>query len=238
MTVVLLHPIALDGACWRFLGADMPPGSVHPDLLGHGDRPDPGDGLTLDTFARDVLDTVSGELDLVGLSLGGAVALRMALLRPDRVRSALLACSGTGGVAVREVLRARADDVERSGVAATVEESLRRWFTPEALGASGHPGPSYARERLLAGRAGAVAASWRALAELDAWDDLPSVAVPTTVLHATQDPTGSPKGRRAMAERIPGARFATVEGPHMAPLERPAEFAAAVREHLDWAGRW
>lgn len=232
MTVVFLHPIALDGASWQFVRPHVPEGSVFVDLPGHGARSVPSGRPTLDDFARDVLDAVEGELDVVGLSLGGAVALRMALLRPERVRSALLASSGAGGAAVRHVLRSRAEETARLGMGASAEATLRRWFTPAALDTPGHPGVTYASGRLDTASAAGVAAAWLALAELDAWDELPSVSVPTTVVHATEDPTGSLESRRQMAERIPGARFTTVPGSHMAHLEQPTKFAAAVCEHL------
>jgi 3-oxoadipate enol-lactonase len=39
---------------------------------------------------------------------------------------------------------------------------------------------------------------------------------------------------RDLAARIPGSRLVEMDAPHMAFLERPKEFAAAVREHLAW----
>jgi 3-oxoadipate enol-lactonase len=237
MTVVFLHPIALDGECWRFLESERLEKSVRHDLLWHGDRPRPAFPLTLEALARDVVDNVEGELDLVGLSLGGAVALEIALRWPDRVRSVLLACSSAGSTAAGTVLRERAAEVERVGMPGVLDVTLRRWFTKDALAEAGHPGVAYARERLLRGSAESFAASWRALADLDAVAELHTLRAPTTVLHATEDVTGSIEARQAMADRIPGARLAVVPGPHMAQLERPAEFAEAVLDHLDRVGR-
>ena len=65
-----------------------------------------------------------------------------------------------------------------------LDVTLQRWFTPAALGAAGHPGVRYARERLLRDSPASFAASWRALAELDALGELPSLKARTTVLHA------------------------------------------------------
>lgn len=237
MTVVFLHPIALDGECWRCLESERLEESVRHDLLWHGGRPSPAVPLTLEAFARDVVDNVEGDLDLVGLSLGGAVALEIAFRWPQRVRSMLLACSSAGSAAVGTVLRERAAEAERVGMAGVLDVTLRRWFTRDALDTPGHPGVAYARDRLLRNSAESFAASWRALADLDAIDALHTLRVPTTVLHATEDVTGPIDKKRDMVARIPGSRLAVVPGPHMAHLERPAEFAKAVVDHLDGVQR-
>jgi 3-oxoadipate enol-lactonase len=234
MTVVLLHPIGLDGACWQFLTAPRLAGAVRYDLLWHGARRRPPAPLSLESLADDVVAAIPGDLDVVGLSFGGAVALTIGLRWPRRVRSLLLACSGTGGH--RDVLRARAGDVERLGMTGVLDVTLRRWFTPDALGDDGHPGVQYARERLLGDAPEAFAASWRALADQDAAAGLPSLRVPVTVLHAESDVTGSAAAKAAMVARMPHARLAAVPGPHMVQLENPAAFEQAVIGHLDWTG--
>jgi pimeloyl-ACP methyl ester carboxylesterase len=237
VTVVFLHPIGLDGACWQFLTAQFLTaqrlaGAVRYDLLGHGDRGQPPAGLSLESLADDVTAAVPGDLDVVGLSFGGAVALTIGLRRPERVRSLLLACSGAGGH--REVLRQRADDAERLGMAGVLDVTLQRWFTPAALGDSGHRGVRYARDRLLGDSPVAFAAAWRALAELDAFGELPSLKARTTVLHASADVAGPLEAKAAMVEQMPEARLAVIPGPHMVQLENPNSFGEAVAEHLDW----
>jgi 3-oxoadipate enol-lactonase len=232
VTVVLLHPIGLDGACWQFLTERRLAGAVRYDMLWHGPRQRPSEPLSLESLADDVVAAVPGDLDIVGLSFGGAVALTIGLRWPQRVRSLLMACSGVGGH--RDALRERADAVERLGMAGILDVTLHRWFTAGALGTEGHPGVRYARERLLGDLPEAFAASWRALAEQDASCDLPSLRVPVTVLHAESDVTGSAAAKAAMVARIPRARVAAVPGPHMVQLENPAAFGQAVIEHLDW----
>ena len=98
--VVLLHGISNSGRAW---GPQIAPlvaagfRAIIPDHAGHGasgrvDRP-----FGVDDIARDVLallDHLSVETaDLVGLSLGGMVALHIALNRPDRIRRLAVANS-------------------------------------------------------------------------------------------------------------------------------------------------
>jgi 3-oxoadipate enol-lactonase len=237
VTVVFLHPIALDGECWRFLTSEQLQKSVFYDMLWHGGRPSPAPSLTLEAFARDVVDNIQGEMDIIGLSLGGAVALEIALRWPHRVRSVMLACSSAGGGRAGTVLRERAAEVERVGMAGVLNATLRRWFTWEALDSVDHPGVAYARERLLRDSPESFAASWRALADNDAVGQLHTLEAPTTVLHATEDVNGPIEMRKDMVARIPGSRLMVVPGPHMVQLERPADFEEAVLDHLDWVGR-
>jgi 3-oxoadipate enol-lactonase len=235
VTTVLLHPIGLDRACWQFLTAERLAPAVRYDLLWHGERKQPPDALSLESLARDVVEAVPGDLDLVGLSFGGAVALTIGLRWPQRVRSLLLACSGAGGHG--DILRKRADDAERRGMSGVLDATLQRWFTPSALAAGGHPGVRYARDRLLGDSPEAFAAAWRALAAMDAFEDLPSVKARTTVVHAADDVAGPVEAKAAMVEQMPHARLVVIPGPHMVQLENPAGFEQAVIEHLDWAGK-
>ena len=111
MTVVLLHALPLDERMWeptrealREVGAE----SVAPRLYGRG--------RTMDEWAASILAEVDGDgLVLVGASMGGYCALRIAAQAPDRVRALVLAGS-----------RADADsDERRAGRAATLETIAR-----------------------------------------------------------------------------------------------------------------
>ena len=62
------------------------------------------------------------------------------------------------------------------------------------------------------------------------------MAVPTLVLAGSEDEATPAPDTDLLAERIPGARLVTLDGAaHLANLERPAEFAAAVLAHLQEA---
>jgi 3-oxoadipate enol-lactonase len=233
MTLLFLHPIGLDGESWRLLDDGLLDGAIRYTMLWHGTRPRPADPPTIASFAADVAAGTSGQLDVIGLSLGGAVAQELALRHPERVRSLLLACSSSGGAPPSALLE-RASAAERDGMAGVAEGHLQRWFTPGELADRASAGVRYARERLLADEPGSFAASWRALAAHDTTARLHRIEVPTTVLHATEDSSGSAAARRELADRIPHSRFATVPGPHMAQLETPLTVGSAIRDHLRW----
>jgi len=231
MPVVLLHPIGLNGRSWRFAPASALQAASRYDLLWHGSRAQPAAPLSLASFANDVIENHDGPLDLIGISMGAYVAIEAALARPERVRSVLVACF-SGGRGGSERLRERAQYAEQYGMAGLVEGTLERWFTRRALEAENQFGVSYARETLLNDDPRAFAASWRALADNDVWSRLDQVAVPTTVLHAASDVSVARADSKSVAERIPGAEFWVIPGPHLAHLEEPDAFEQATLSHL------
>lgn len=229
-TLVLLTPIGLDASCWN--GLDLPELSIaRPEHPGHGSRPRAGAPFDLDDLADEVAAGHPGPLHVAGVSLGGMVAQHLAIRHPERVRSLLCACTGASGDPA--TARRRAADVEAGGMAAVLDATLRRWFTPEALEAGPeHPGVAYARRTLLGLDPGAFADAWRAIATHDARDRLAAIEAPTTCLAGTEDRAAPPARMRELADGIPRGRLVVADGPHMLHLERPEAFAAALAEHL------
>lgn len=96
--VVLLHGLGATKASFATTILALAPRHrvIAPDLLGHGDSAKPRVAYSAATMARFVLD-IMDELDverahLVGNSLGGRVALEVAMTAPDRVRSVACFC--------------------------------------------------------------------------------------------------------------------------------------------------
>src|SRR6266576_6510181 len=68
------------------------------DTRGTGRSPVPGEPYGIDELAQDAADILDGRTaNVVGLSMGGYVALTLALARPDLVRSLVLIGTGAGG---------------------------------------------------------------------------------------------------------------------------------------------
>jgi 3-oxoadipate enol-lactonase len=229
--IVLVHPICLDRRVWDPLlkKAGWRARQVAYDLRGFGDAAGAPPTTGISQLANDlatVLDVLAVErADVVGLSLGGAVAQELALSHPDRVRSLTLMATTDQGSAA---LGARAEAVRREGPAAQVETTLERWFTPAVLERRSEA-VEYARARLLSVDAAAVAAAWDAFAAFVARDRLGALTLPSQVIAGEHDPSAPPDAMRELALRIPGARFDVVPGAaHMLPLEAPQELAAAL----------
>jgi 3-oxoadipate enol-lactonase len=229
MTTVYLHAVALDGRLWQGV---TPDGALTPDLPGHGTAPPLERPVGFGALVDHVASLLDGPADLVGISLGSMLAQQMAVRRPELVRSLVLACGGMATVPA--VSLQRAADTRRDGMAATVPSTLERWFTPAVLAQPGHPGVAYARQRLLDDDPGVVADYWTAMAEHDLSERLGEIRVPTTVLAATSDVSVPVAAMQAVADRIPGSRFVTIDGPHIVVLENAAGFTDVVDAHLRW----
>ena len=95
--LVLLHGVGASRAVWRRVTPALAEDRrvIAPDLPGFGESAPAANGFELDTAAAALADPLAeragGPFDLLGNSLGGAVALRLAVARPDLVRRLVLA---------------------------------------------------------------------------------------------------------------------------------------------------
>lgn len=231
MTLLFLHPVGLAADCVAWL--DLPEDVCAVTFPGHGERLRARPGLVLGDLADEIVGWTSGPLDVIGCSLGGMVALHLALDHPDRIRSLVLACTTAAGDP--RVMSDRAEATERRGSLAMLDETLRRWFSPEALALDPVPEPiAYAKKRLSAMDAGALADTWRAIAEHDVRDRLAEITAPATCVAGRIDLSCPLPVMRELAAGLPSARLVEMDAPHMAFLEKPREFSEIVRQHLNW----
>jgi 3-oxoadipate enol-lactonase len=230
--LLFLHPVGLDARCVQFL--DLP-GARAATFPGHGDRRRARPGLSLGDMADEVAGWTTGPVDLLGASLGGMVALHVALNHPDRVRSLVLSCTTAYGNP--EVMNGRAAETEARGAQGMVAQTLTRWFRRETLArAPAAPAVEYARRCLTGMDTGALADTWRAIAGHDVRGPLAEIDVPTTCIAGEHDVSTPPAVVAELADRIPGARLERLDAAHMAHLEQPQQFAEIVRRHLDRMG--
>jgi 2-succinyl-6-hydroxy-2,4-cyclohexadiene-1-carboxylate synthase len=203
-----------------------------PDLPGHGAsggrRP-----IDLATCLADLAALAPARFVLCGYSLGGRVALHLALAHPDRV-ARLVLVSTTAGIedpAARALRRrddeALADRIEREPVAAFV----RRWRAQALFAAEPDAVRAAASADQLRNTTTGLAAALRGLGTgtmEPVWDRLDELRMPATVLAGERDEKFVSLGRR-LAERLPAATIEIVPGVgHGILREAPARVAAAL----------
>ncbi|MCP2278074.1 3-oxoadipate enol-lactonase [Nocardia amikacinitolerans] len=210
------------------------------DTRGHGDSPVPLGPYSLGDLGGDleaVLDRHAVEsAHVVGISLGAMTGLWLARHRPRRVRR-LVACCTSARPGNPQGWRTRAAQARAEGMAAIATASVSRWFTPEF--AAAHP-VFVAGKRLLTADTPAegYAACCEAIAEIDLLDELPAITAPTLVLSTARDPAFPPEDGKAIAERIPGARFRIIDNAaHLGTVEQPGPFLTAIADHLQESSR-
>jgi 3-oxoadipate enol-lactonase len=196
------------------------------DHPGHGGTP-LADVREVADLARRVLETVEAEsFSFVGLSLGGAVGMQLALSAPERVDRLALCCTAAR-FGDPELWLERAAVVRAEGVEPIVDLVLPRWFSP------GFPDLPRYRDMFLSTDPEGYARCCEALARWDARDDVARIATPTLVVSGADDPSAPPPYGELLAERIPGARHEVIPGArHLANVEHAAEFNRLVLEHL------
>ena len=235
--LVLLHPVGLDLSCWDQV-AHVLEGAcevIRLDLPGHGASPALAPGATLSDYARAVRRTLDAEgvapAHIAGLSFGGMIAQTLGVEHGEACSSLVLAgCPATIPDAERPARAERGLLAVREGMAAVVETTLERWFTPGFM-ASGAAEPT--RERLLRQDVEGWRAAWQAISGLHTAPHLRRVTVPALCVAGGADLAAPQAAIQAMADLIPRGSFAVLEGaPHMMQLERPEEFSALIRTHL------
>lgn len=238
--VMLSHALGIDLSMWDGLAASLAP--QHPllryDHRGHGGSAVAAGPYALDELVDDAARLVRewgrGPVVFVGLSMGGMVGQGLAIRYPDLVRALLLAnTTARLPTAAQPVSAERIAAVQAGGLAAVVEGTLERWFTAPFRQAHA-PVVDGVRRRLLQCDAQGYIACSHAVAAVDWLDRLASIRCPTLVLAGEHDVGTTPEMGRAIAERIPNARFELMKDvAHLSVVEQPAVFERHLRSLLE-----
>ena len=205
------------------------------DLPGHGQSPAATEPFTIADLATAVLNVVDElgdrEVHLAGISLGGAIALELALREPTRVRSLTLVCSGAR-IGSPDGWTERARDVRASGTAALVTGSAARWFAPGFLGHDAGVG-ARALAELIDVDDESYGYCADALSRFDLTAAAATLTPPALIVSGDLDHVTTPESLRRLAESMPGSTYLNLPGAsHLATLERPTEIARALGRHL------
>lgn len=201
------------------------------DCPGYGGSDDlPNRKPDLDEFAAALKELLDGlgieQADVVGHSMGGAIAPRFAIRNPRRVRRLVLSCTRAGfrqrdpGSFAQRVEELRTQSAEEFGRRRA--ESMTSPAAPEAIRSKVAAIASQAR---LSGYEAAV----HMLMHADNTDLLGDLQVPTLVLSATDDRVATAAEADHLAGLISDAERVVIEGAGHAPyLEKPEAYNAAL----------
>jgi 3-oxoadipate enol-lactonase/4-carboxymuconolactone decarboxylase len=209
------------------------------DARGHGRSPVPAGPYALDDLVDDavaLLDRLEvAAASVVGLSLGGMTALRLAAREPHRVDRLAVLCTSML-LDPASAWHERADTVRRQGVCAVAPAVVERWFTA-GLRADHPEVVERMRSMVAATPAEGYAACCEAIAAMDLRRDLPTLSAPTLAIAGAQDPATPPEHLEAVAAAVPGARLLVLpHAAHLASWEQAEAVNAALLVHLS-AGR-
>ena len=212
------------------------------DNRGIGESDAPPGPYTVAEMAADavqVLDEAGVErAHVVGTSLGGMIALELALSRPERLDRLVLACTTPGGPGAHPMPKKTAALI---ALAATLEPpiALRRFVENALAPATADARPELVDE-IVAHRLEtpqdpvAWIAQASAGAAFDRLADLGGIEAPTLVQTGTEDVVVDPRNSRLLAERLPDARLEPFDGGgHLFFWEQPDAFVSSVTRFLE-----
>lgn len=224
---VFIHGFPLDHSLWldQLKGLAHVRHCIAPDLRGFG-RSDPtvDPVLTMEMLADDIAGLLealgAGSADIIGLSMGGYVALALWELRPDLVRS--LALVDTRAVAdapdARAARDAMIDRILDGGRAGLADEMVLRLLRREPS----RRAQARLRSMVESTRYETLVAAIEGMKERkDRTAILPTISVPSVVIGGEEDELIPPTQIRELAAAIPGARTTIVpRAGHLTPIEQ------------------
>lgn len=239
--LVLVNSLGTDARIWDELIAML--GDRYRilsyDKRGHGLSGAPTGDYLLNQHVGDLVGLLDhlgiDRLVLAGVSVGGLIAQRLALLHSERLVGLIL-CDTAAKIGDAAMWNGRIASVRMDGMASIADAIMTRWFTPAYR--REHPddlaGWQAMLERMpVAGYAGTCAT----LCDADLRDEVAGIVVPTLVVVGDQDLATPVDLVRDTATKIPGAQFEIIEDcGHIPSIEQPAVLATLMEKFMQEAG--
>lgn len=236
-SVVLLHGFSGTRRAWDGVVACLDTERYSPlalDLPGHGELVDVPRPITFDACVESVLERSPKRFVLVGYSLGGRVALHVALAARERLTRLVLIGVNPGIEDRRErELRSESDRLlARRLQTEPFEDFIERWRTQPLFADEPSHAGVLARADQRRNRPDALAAVLRGLGTGEMtplWDRLASIDLPVTLLVGERDEKFRAIGER-MIGLLPNAHLLLAPGGHGLLFESPAAVAAGIAQ--------
>ena len=236
---MLLHGFANDHALWGPQVALLRERFrvIAPSLRGFGKSGDTGgEAISMDEYAEDIAALMDerrvGPAVVGGISMGGYIALALALRHPRRLRGLVLANTRAAAdppdwAPIREQM---VRTVRERGAEAVVESYGDKPFAPDC------PDAVKAEVRAMIRRQrtpGLVSGTLGMAGRPDRTPRLGEIRVPTLVIHGSADAYVPVAEAERVHRALPSSRFAGIAGAgHFSNVDRPREFNAALEALL------
>lgn len=206
------------------------------DKRGHGLSEAPDAPYTMDQHIDDLAGLLKqlGVRDavVVGLSIGGLIAMGLATHYPDLVR-ALVLSNTAAKIGTPEMWQQRMDTISEGGIEALSTPILERWFS--ASYRASHPDEMAGWHAMLTrtpvqGYLGSCAA----IRDTDFRQAVSSLSLPTLCIAGSDDGATPPDLVRETAGLIPDAAFAEIAGVgHLPCIEAPQVMIAEIETFFE-----
>jgi 3-oxoadipate enol-lactonase len=240
--LVLIHGLADDHRAWRRALPDLMLRHrvILYDLRGHGETELGDADASLRQLGGDLVALMRSigvdKADIAGFSLGGTIAMRVAIDHPERVRSlVLVATSSRVGKAAAEWYGERADMVNRR------DPLLRETLDRDAADVYAES-PAELDEGLLIRRQstsdprgyGNACAAMEALNAAPLDPELDRITAPTLIVASERDRHCPPKAAEIIARGIKDSKLEVFpDAGHAIPVEKPRDLARSIIAFLN-----
>ncbi|HEY4869782.1 MAG TPA: alpha/beta fold hydrolase [Candidatus Dormibacteraeota bacterium] len=171
---------------------------------------------------------------VVGLSMGGMIALRLALTHPGAIRSMVLMDTSAGPENPENAERYEGmrQVVEASGVEPMIPALPPIFLADDFIAAEPAAVEAWLQALREADHLGIIRAGRGIDAREDISDRLGEIGVPTLVIHGSEDVAIPPERAEELAGGIAGGRLEVVSGGHQSNVDRAAETSALIGDFL------
>jgi 3-oxoadipate enol-lactonase len=204
------------------------------DSRGHGKSVAEAGPYSIAQLAQDalaILDALKIETaHFCGLSKGGMIGQWLLVNAPRRIGKAVLA-NTAAQMPPAELWNGRIRNVSQNGMAAIVDATIDRWFTKRFQDAA--PAEmARVRKMIAATPADGYCGCCGAIRDMDQRDAIKGIKNPVLVISGAHDPATTPAMMLDMRERIPGARWTSLDASHISNIEQPEAFTTALKGFL------
>lgn len=241
-TVLMLHGLGANSTSWDAQASVLATTHrvIRPDFRGFGESEKPSDpaAYSVAIFADDV-QCLLDELDawpacVVGTSMGGYMALTLALRNPLRVKRLVLCHTACSRRVPPTVMAERLAALRSGDMHSYAATAVRHALSPDAA-----PAVRQQVENMLAAndqRAYLAVFGGQAL-DFDLCTRLSELRMPTLVIGSADDQVVPIERARQLAAGIAGSRFAEIPGTgHLSYMEQPSAFNGVLLPFLADAG--
>jgi 3-oxoadipate enol-lactonase len=238
-TIVLLHALATDISLWE-AQVDVLADSfrvVRLDMRGHGASSSTPPPYDLDLLVSDVIGAMDAlvidRAHIVGLSIGGMLALGLALDYPERVDHVVVADARADApdeyIAIWD---GAISTVETSGFEPVIETSLQRWFTADYIKREPEVVNRLRQTALATSQDGFIGCA-RSVQRVAYLPRLGEITAPMLFIAGELDAPANPTLMRGMADATPGAELKVIPGAaHFTAFEAPEAFTDLLLDFL------
>ncbi len=229
--VILIHGAGGNYLSWSPQIRRMDVGKIYAlDLSGHGKSIGAG-RRSIDEYADDVIAFMDalkiGAAVIVGVSMGSAIALTLALKYPSKVLGLALLGAGAKMRVAKTILETVGnEDTFTSAVNFINQNCFSANVSPSLLELS--------KRQMMEMRPQILLGDFLACNEFNAMDQLPRILTPTLLICGAEDKMTPVKYSQSLLAAIPNARLQIIENAgHLVMLEQPEIVAELLKDFID-----